>query len=76
VCRKKRVEENKKMKVHIDGVGIRSNDPLFDIEETTEEFLSTVRRGLFRLKHEEGDARLKISLDVNVEYEKPVEVQK
>jgi hypothetical protein len=64
------------MRVHIEGVGLRSNDPIYDLEEVTEEFLSTVRRGLFRLKNEEGDARLKISLDVNVEYEKHVEVKK
>lgn len=63
------------MRVKIEGVGVRSNSPLFDIEEVTEEFLTTVRRGLFKLGHEEGDARLKISLDVNVEYEKPVEVK-
>jgi hypothetical protein len=65
-----------KMRVHIEGVGIRSNNPIYDLEEVTEEFLSTVRRGLFRLEHEEGDARLNISLDINVEYEKPVETKK
>jgi hypothetical protein len=63
------------MKVHIEGVGHRSNTSLYELEGATEEFLTEVRRSLFKLEHEEGDGRLKISFDINVEYEKPMEVK-
>jgi len=63
------------MRIYIEGVGRHNNGPLFDLEHGCEEFIAEVKRGLYRLEHEKGDSRLKISLDVLVKYEKPVEVE-
>jgi len=63
------------VRVHIEGVGRKNNGPVFELEDTCAEFIKAVKKGLYRLEHEEGDARCKISIDVLVEYEKPVEVK-
>ena len=62
------------MRVWIEGVGHLNNGPLYDLEDAKGDFLTAVKRALFRLEHEEGDARVKVCLDINVEYETPKEV--
>jgi len=63
------------MKIYIDGVGHRNNGPEYHLDDTVQAFMGEVKRGMYRLRHEGGDSRLKISLDVLVKFEKPVEVE-
>ena len=64
------------MRVGIEGVGHRNNTSLYDLEDSCEEFITEVKRALYKLEHEDGDLKVKVVCNLDIKLEKPVEAIK